>query len=313
MGVGFIIGGFCPGTSLTALATLKLDGVFFVLGAVFGIFMFGETVEYFPVWWNSSYMGRFTLPELFGVETGWVVLGVVLMALFMFWGAEQLEKIVGGKDPKKAPRWRYYGAGALVVIALAILVIGQPTTADRWAKIAPEKNFELDARSYQIEPMELLHTMHDHKLNLIMLDVRNEADYNMFHILDAEHVEQDEILERIDEFIAEPANTVFVVMSNDEASATEAWKALVSESVPNVYILGGGINQWLDTFATEYEEDFCAEVKVASNDELRYDFSAALGSACPAAYPDIEHYEDVEYIPKIKLELKRAPTSGGCG
>ncbi|MEZ4581350.1 MAG: YeeE/YedE thiosulfate transporter family protein [Caldilineaceae bacterium] len=29
MGVGFIIGGFCPGTSLVAAATLKLDGIFF--------------------------------------------------------------------------------------------------------------------------------------------------------------------------------------------------------------------------------------------------------------------------------------------
>ena len=313
MGVGFIIGGFCPGTSLTALATLKLDGVFFVLGAFFGIFVFGETVEFFEIWWNSSYMGRFTLPEFFGVETGWVVLGVVLMALFMFWGGEQLEKIFGGKDPKQAPKWRYYGAGALVVLALAIAVVGQPSTADRWSRIAPEKNFELDARTFQIEPIELLHTMHDHKLNLVMLDVRDEADYNMFHILDAEHVSSEDIKNRIDEFIALPANTIFVVMSNDETSATEAWKALIAESVPNVYILGGGINHWLDTFATDFEEDFCAGVKVASNDELRYDFSSALGSACPAAYPDIDHYEDMEFIPKIKLELKRAPTSGGCG
>jgi hypothetical protein len=313
MGVGFIIGGFCPGTSLTALATLKIDGVFFVLGAVFGIFVFGETVEYFQVWWNSSYLGRFTLPELFGVETGWVVLAVVLMALFMFWGAEQLEKFFGGKDPKQAPKWRYYGAGTLVVIALVILVIGQPTTEDRWTKIAPEKNRELDARAYQIHPGELLHTMHDHKLNLVMLDVREERDYNLFHLADAENVQHDEIPEMIDSLIVEPANTVFVVMSNDEAAATETWKVLVSESVPNVYILDGGINHWLDTFATEFEGEFCGELKVASNDELRYDFTAALGSGCPAAYPNLEHYENLEYTPKIKLEIKRAPSSGGCG
>ncbi|HBX67846.1 MAG TPA: sulfurtransferase [Chloroflexi bacterium] len=313
MGVGFIIGGFCPGTSLTALATLKLDGVFFVLGAFFGIFAFGETVETFTVWWHSSYMGRFTLPQLFGVETGWVVLGVVLMALFMFWGSEQLEKIFGGQDPKQAPKWRYYGAGALVVVALAIVMMGQPTTADRWAKIAPEKNFELDARTYQIEPIELLHTMHDHKLNLIMLDVRDEADYNMFHIMDAERISTEEIHNRIDEFIAEPANTVFVVMSNDEANATEVWKTLVAESVHNVYILGGGVNGWLDNFASDFEADFCGDVKTASNDELRYNFSAALGASCPAAYPPIEDYEEVEYSPKIQLELKRAPASGGCG
>jgi rhodanese-related sulfurtransferase len=313
MGVGFIIGGFCPGTSLTALATLKLDGVFFVLGALFGIFMFGETVEYFQVWWNSSYMGRFTLPQLFGIETGWVVLGVVLMALFMFWGSEQLEKIFGGKDPKQAPKWRYYGAGALVVISLLVLVIGQPTTEDRWTKIALKKNFELDARAYQIHPGELLHTMHDHKLNLVILDVREERDYNLFHLSDAENVTPMEIPDIIDSLISQPANTVFIVMSNDEAAATETWKVLVAESVPNVYILDGGINNWLDTFATDFESKFCGQVKIAGNDELRYEFSAALGSGCPAAFPEIDHYENLEYIPKIKLEMKRAPSSGGCG
>jgi rhodanese-related sulfurtransferase len=313
MGVGFIIGGFCPGTSLTALATLKLDGVFFVLGAIFGIFLFGETVEYFQIWWNSSYLGRFTLPQLFSVDTGWVVLGVVLMALFMFWGAEQLEKIFGGKDPKQAPRWRYYGAGAIVLLAFTVLVIGQPTTNDRWTKIANQKNFELDARQYQIHPAELLHTIHDHKLNLIMLDVRDEGDYNLFHLAGAKNVVPKDIQGMIDTLISQPANTVFVVMSNDEVAATEAWKILVAESVPNVYILDGGINNWLDTFATDFEDDFCGQASTAGNDELRYEFSAALGSGCPAAYPQVEDYEHLEYTPKIKLEMKRAPSSGGCG
>ena len=47
MGVGFIVGGFCPGTSLVAMATRKIDGLFFVLGGLFGIFVFGEMVDYF--------------------------------------------------------------------------------------------------------------------------------------------------------------------------------------------------------------------------------------------------------------------------
>jgi 3-mercaptopyruvate sulfurtransferase SseA len=34
-------------------------------------------------------------------------------------------------------------------------------------------------------------------------------------------------------------------MSNDEAAATEAWKVLVAESVQNIYILEGGVNNWL--------------------------------------------------------------------
>ncbi len=110
MGVGFIVGGFCPGTSLVSLSTFKIDGVFFALGTLIGIFVFGETVDTYAVWWNSSNFGRLTLMDWLGLATGVVVLLVILMALFMFWGAEKLEGIFGGKDPKKAPRLRYVGA-----------------------------------------------------------------------------------------------------------------------------------------------------------------------------------------------------------
>jgi len=40
--------------------------------------------------------------------------------------------------------------------------------------------------------------------------------------------------------------------------------------------------------------------------------NTALGSNCPAAYPDHEKY-DLEYEKKIELDLKRAPIGGGCG
>ena len=81
MGAGFIVGGFCPGTSLVAMATGKVDGIFFVLGVLGGIFLFGETVSQFAVFFESSFMGRFTLPELFGVDYGIVVLAVVLIGV----------------------------------------------------------------------------------------------------------------------------------------------------------------------------------------------------------------------------------------
>ena len=42
MGVGFLAGGFCPGTSLTAVAIGKLDAMIFTLGLLIGIFIFSE-------------------------------------------------------------------------------------------------------------------------------------------------------------------------------------------------------------------------------------------------------------------------------
>jgi rhodanese-related sulfurtransferase len=181
---------------------------------------------------------------------------------------------------------------------------------DRWARVAPEKVSLLGERAVYIHPGELLNKMHDHRLNLVMLDVRQEVDYNLFHIADARRIEADEILDLIPEFHLEPANTLFIVMSNDEAQATECWKTLVAESVPSVYILEGGLNNWIATFAED--EHRIRPLSTGADEELRYDFAAALGSAFPASDPD-PHVFEIEYTPKVKLELKRAPISGGCG
>lgn len=293
------------------MATAKIDGIFFTLGVLFGIFGFGETVEYFQSFFHSSYMGRFTLPEFLGLSTGWVVLLVVLMALFMFWGAEQLERIVGKKDLSKAPKIRYFGAAALVLLAVASIFIGQPTTEDKWAMLAPEKEPILQERSVQIHPGELLSLMHDDKIKVYMLDVRDEADFNLFHIVDAYNTPIDTLPGLIPDFLLEPYNTVFVVMSNHEDLATEAWKTLVAESVPNVYILEGGLNYWLDVFTLPGEERV-ELVLHTGEDDLHHEFESAIGGQHSTADPDPERFE-VEYIPKVKLEIKRGPLGSGCG
>ena len=107
-----------------------------VLGVLFGIFAFGETVGFYEEFWYSSYLGRLTIPDWLGLPYGVVVVGIVLMALFMFWGAEHLERIFGGRDLSKEPKWRIYAGGGLLGVALLVALIGQPTTDDRWARMA---------------------------------------------------------------------------------------------------------------------------------------------------------------------------------
>jgi len=311
MGVGFIVGGFCPGTSLVAMATGKVDGVFFVLGALTGIFLFGETVSSFAIFFESSYMGRFTLPELFGVDYGVVVLLVVVMALFMFWGGEKIEAAMGGETAQKAPRWAVPAAAGLVALAVLTMALGQPSNADRWKMIEAEQTALLDGREVQVSPAELLSVIHDSRIKTVMLDVRDERYFNQFHIHGAQRLEPDEIVDTVREFMLEPANTVFITMGNDESAATEAWKTLKAESLPNVYILEGGVNNWIRTYA---EPSFVEErlVRNRRNDQPAYRFDAAIGSRHPAAEPN-PHAFEIEFEPRVKLEMKRAPTSGGCG
>lgn len=92
LGMGFIVGGYCPGTSIVATATLKLDALAFVLGCLCGVTAFGESVAGFETFFEGDARGRVTLPEAFGLPSGVVVVGVVVMAIGMFRGAEALER-----------------------------------------------------------------------------------------------------------------------------------------------------------------------------------------------------------------------------
>lgn len=96
MGMGFVLGGFCPGTSLVGAATLKLDAIWFVAGTAVGIIGFGETVSLFDDFWHSSGLGRLTLPDWVGLPTGLVILGLCAFAVVLFWVAERLRRRLYG-------------------------------------------------------------------------------------------------------------------------------------------------------------------------------------------------------------------------
>ncbi len=84
MGTGFIVGGFCPGTSVVGMMSAKLDALVFFLGMVSGMWIFAAG---FPLWegfYKSSDMGRITLWQYFGVRPEWMALAIVIMALAAF-------------------------------------------------------------------------------------------------------------------------------------------------------------------------------------------------------------------------------------
>lgn len=101
LGAGFIIGGYCPGTSLVSLATLKVDGLFFALGVAIGVFAFGETVDDYRIFFErAGDYGRWQISELLGLPTGWVVAGVVFMAIGVFWGVAKVERAFRDRRPE---------------------------------------------------------------------------------------------------------------------------------------------------------------------------------------------------------------------
>jgi uncharacterized protein len=92
LGAGFVVGGYCPGTSVAATATGRVDGLLYVLGIFAGMFTFAEIYPWLKGFYLSGSGEALTLPGTFGLPYGVVVFAVVLMAIGGFYGAGLLEK-----------------------------------------------------------------------------------------------------------------------------------------------------------------------------------------------------------------------------
>jgi len=90
-GIGFAIGGLCPGTSCVSAATGRVDGLMVVLGMFAGVLVTGVLFSSLEPFYNSTPRGQLTLPTLFHLPYGVVALAVVLVALGGFRVAELLE------------------------------------------------------------------------------------------------------------------------------------------------------------------------------------------------------------------------------
>jgi hypothetical protein len=92
MGVGFIMGGFCPGTGLSALSIGKIDAMVFFAGGLTGAFFFAETYPLIQNLANRSYKGPVKINEAMGISPGLFIFLLIIAAVMMFWLAEAAEK-----------------------------------------------------------------------------------------------------------------------------------------------------------------------------------------------------------------------------
>lgn len=318
MGVGFIVGGFCPGTSIVSLATLKIDGLFFAIGVSLGTLLFSVTIHHYSDFWNSSYMERLTIPEVFEAPNGVVVLGVVLMALAMFYASELSEQFFGQKRKtlnfKPFTPWRIAGASLLIGGALLSALLGDPGVEEKWAAMPQPEKDKLTHREVYISAGELIEAANDDALYLNIIDVRDQSSFNLFHFRNAERytAEQLQEIEMIKTLRKLPGNTVNLLVSNGESAATEAYKQLKSDGIINLYILEGGINQWLSEFAAPEMGVEPISTSTAS-ETLDFRFSHAVGDNYPFArlLKMKPQAEKLTFERKIKIERKLS-LKGGC-
>jgi hypothetical protein len=98
LGVGFVIGGYCPGTSVASLATGRIDGLVYAFGIGAGTLVYAEVYPAIKDFVNSNDMGQVTLPEVFDLPWGLVVFAVVMIAVAGFSAATFIERRIGDRS-----------------------------------------------------------------------------------------------------------------------------------------------------------------------------------------------------------------------
>ncbi len=83
-GIGYVLSGYCPGTSVAGAATGRIDALVTIAGIGAGSYLFGVYYPRIEKFYVSSPMGSATLPRLLHVNHWVVIVSIWVLALIMF-------------------------------------------------------------------------------------------------------------------------------------------------------------------------------------------------------------------------------------
>jgi hypothetical protein len=92
--VGFIVSGYCPGTSAVAAASGKADGFVTVAGTIVGAIAYAEIQPALGEFHDSGKLGSFFLYDLLHLPPIVLALLVAVVAVLTFKGAGKIEAMV---------------------------------------------------------------------------------------------------------------------------------------------------------------------------------------------------------------------------
>jgi uncharacterized membrane protein YedE/YeeE len=177
LGIGFIMSGLCPGTSVVSAASGRWDGVVTIAGIFVGTAVFAVAVDLFPALeslYTAGEMGVSILPEVLGLPTLPFVMVVVLVAGMAFIGAEAVEDTFRARQnevehtPHPIPVMKFGIAGVLGLV----LVVGLGFAPGPTPETAAYRAIETDP----VAPMTLAERIIAEDPDLMIIDVREDAE-----------------------------------------------------------------------------------------------------------------------------------------
>jgi len=132
LGVGFVVAGYCPGTAVVATGSGYIDGIIALVGIMVGSVAFGFVYPMMEPLYLSGDLGGLQLHSLMGLPWPVLAMGVTVMAIGAFLGAEKVEQWVARRNgtappPAQVPlrNASFAAMGGAAALGLATLALPQ--------------------------------------------------------------------------------------------------------------------------------------------------------------------------------------------
>lgn len=239
-GVGFVVGGWCPGTAAAGVACAKLDALIFLGGTVLGSILFNETYDLVKSVYTAGERGVLFVYDSLGISQGAFLVIFVMAGGIFFAVCERLEKARGQPS---GIRSGFVMALSLILLALAAATVLSPSHAAHPATATASTEQQLleqvDQAADHIEPEELADRLVRGEQGLLLVDIRPAEEYASFHIRGAVNVPMSEL----HAYLGPYRNRGMIVLySNGMTHPAQARDSLARSGFDNVYMLTDGLD-----------------------------------------------------------------------
>jgi rhodanese-related sulfurtransferase len=248
MGFGFIIGGYCPGTSLSAAAIGKTDAFFFIGGGILGVFIFGELFPLYNSFYESTALGPIKIFDSLGISQGLFAFTLIVIAVGAFMITTKIEKRVNKSNAPSlkfsSMKHRIAGAGALL---LGIVFIFLPSRQSYLTSKVTRASY---VERYPIKimtPDELAFRILDIESGVQIVDMRPEGQYTSLALPGAINIQRDDLFGKKGTHRIADHHMIKVVIGQNSEDTRIAASLLQELGYENVAMLQGGIENFRST------------------------------------------------------------------
>ena len=244
-GLGFVMGGWCPGTAAVGVASGKIDAVVFLIGAMLGSILFNELFVIMKDLYVAGDQGVQFVYENLRLSKGLFMLLFTTVAVGCFWLAEWVERKVSGTGVYLGSQFLRIFSLVLIGVTLFYYLIGGIIKPAGVCPFSREQELlaTIESAGDHIEPEELAQRILGGEGEILVVDIRDPEEYIRFHIRKARNIALKDLPQELEPF---KDRRMIVLYSGGMMHAVQARDSLARLGFKNVYILTDGIDGFVE-------------------------------------------------------------------